>query len=263
MKATAPRVTGTQQPAAKLVAALSAGSASLVVTDPPHRSVDRHGGGHLRRWFRGSLSWTEIANIMRLARRRLRPDGLLMLVVNEAGLPSAQEALRRAGFDRQRLIVWDQRVPGLGTGLRHQVGYVVIGLQPASRGLHGRDLLSVAAVAPGTRNRYPTEKPVGLGRELAAIAGISRADTVIDPFCGSGNLLVGAAERGAQVIAGDTSTRAVRLATARLRAASHRGGPSLDSSQISGTQRPPRSAATKKPLRRPAAGRAKAKGKRR
>lgn len=158
----------------------------------------------------------------------MRRDGLAMVIVNEAGLPHAQAAVRQAGFTRQRVVVWDQRRPGLGTGLRHQVGYVVVGLQPGSRSLHGRDLVSAAAVAPGTKNRYPAEKPVQLGRELAAIAGVRRGDIVVDPFCGSGNLLVGAVERGANVIAGDTSARAVRLATARLTAARPGGSPSLE-----------------------------------
>lgn len=205
--------------AKELLTSLPARSVTLLLTDPPYRTVDRHGGGHLRRWFRGSLTWQQIGGVLSMARRRMRPDGVAMLVVNEAGLPYAQSAVRRAGFVRQRLIVWDQQRPGLGGGLRHQVGYVVIGLQPASRALTGRDLITAASVAPGTQDRYPTEKPVQLGRELAAIAGVRRGDVVVDPFCGSGNLLVGAVERGAIVIAGDTSARAVRLASARLKAA--------------------------------------------
>jgi putative endonuclease len=78
----------------------------------------------------------------------------------------------------------------------------------------------VAAVGPGTANRYPTAKPEGLGRELAAMAGIGPGSLVVDPFCGSGAFLVGAVERGATVVAGDVARRAVRLASARLAQAS-------------------------------------------
>ena len=195
--------------------ALKPHSLSLLLTDPPYRTVDRH-GSHLRRWFRGSLSWTEITAVLRAGRAKLRGDGLAMLVVNEASLPAAQAAVSRAGFARQRLVVWDMRLPGLGNGLRHQVGYIVVGLQATSRTLTGRDLVSVASVPPGRRDRYPTEKPEQLGRALAAIAGIRRGDVVVDPFCGSGNLLVGAVERRASVIAGDTSSKAIRLAKRRL-----------------------------------------------
>lgn len=235
-----PRVVVRAAPALGLLRSPLVSSITLLITDPPYRTVDRHSGEYLRRWFRSSLTWPQIAHTLGMARRRLRPYGLAMVVVSEAGLPHAQAAVRQAGFARHRLVAWDQRTPGLGTGLRHQVGYVVVGLQPGSRALRGRDLVSAAAVAPGTRDRYPTEKPAQLGRELAAIAGIGRGDTVLDPFCGSGNLLVGAVERGARVIGGDTSARAVRMATARLMAATPRGRPSLDPSQIFGTRAPAR-----------------------
>jgi len=36
------------------------------------------------------------------------------------------------------------------------------------------DLISVKAVGPRTADRYATEKPVDLGRELARIAGVHR-----------------------------------------------------------------------------------------
>lgn len=260
----AARVVVKRQAAAQLLRALPARSVSLFLTDPPHQSVDRHGGGHLTKWFRGSLSWSEIARLFGTARRRLRPDGLAMVVVNGDGLPHAQAALRRAGFSHQRVIVWDQQRPGLGMGLRHQVAYVVVGLQNSSRPLSGRDLISAASVSPAVKDRYPTEKPTQLGRELAAIAGIGRGDVVIDPFCGSGNLLVGALERGATAIASDTSAKAVRLARARLSAAgAKRGRPLLDSSQISGTRMLPKRPTAKKAVRRPTAGRPGARGSRR
>ncbi len=85
-----------------------------------------------------------------------------------------------------------------------------------SRILTGADLISVPAVGPNTKRRYPTQKPDELGRLLAKIAGVKRRDTVVDPFCGSGALLVGAAERGATVIGSDTSARAIALARGRL-----------------------------------------------
>jgi hypothetical protein len=124
--------------------------------------------------------------------------------------------VERAGFVGIRTITWDRQYPGLGGGLRHQCEWIIVGRLPGSRTLSGVDLVSVAAVGPGTADRYPTAKPEGLGRELAAMAGIGRGSLVVDPFCGSGALLVGALERGASVVAGDVAQRAVRLARARL-----------------------------------------------
>jgi DNA modification methylase len=199
------------------LAALPTRSISLLITDPPYTTVDRRRtNGHLRAWFAASLTWRQIRETLALARTRMRPDGVAFVMTNSAGLPEAIEALEKAGFSRIRPITWDKVYPGLGGGLRHQTEFVLVGLLPASRSLAGVDLVSVRAVGPGTAGRYPTEKPADLGRALAQIEGIGRGDFVVDPFCGSGALLIGAAERGAKVAGYDVAATAVKRATARL-----------------------------------------------
>ncbi len=118
------------------------------------------------------MSWPEIGRVLATARRKLRPDGVAFVMTNGAGLREALEALEGAGFERVRVITWDRRSPGLGGGLRHQTEHVLVGRLPGSRTLAGSDLVSVAAVGPGTAVRYPTEKPEGLGRALARIANV-------------------------------------------------------------------------------------------
>jgi site-specific DNA-methyltransferase (adenine-specific) len=204
-------------PAQRLLANLAPGSISVLITDPPHTSVERRaGGGYLNRWFRGGLSWPEIGRLLVTARRRLRPDGVAFVMTNGAGLKDALTAMDRAGFVRVQTLTWDRRSPGLGGGLRHQTEFILVGRLPGSRTLRGVDLLAVPAVGPATRGRYPTEKPEGLGRKIAAIAGIGRGDVVLDPFCGSGALLVGARERGAAVTGGDISAAAIARARSKL-----------------------------------------------
>lgn len=211
--------------AERLLASLKDRSIDLFITDPPYLTVNRaSSSGHLRDWFPDGLTWPQIGRIFAIARRKLKADGVLMAMTNNDGLREAIGALERAGFIGVRTITWDRRYPGLGGGLRHQTEFVLVGRLPGSRALAGIDLVSVAAVGPGTAGRYPTAKPDGLGRELAAMAGIGPGSVVVDPFCGSGALLVGAAERGATVIAGDVAKRAVQQAGARLaRAGSTRG----------------------------------------
>lgn len=200
-----------------VLAALPARSISAIFTDPPYATVKRTpGSGYLQRWFPASLSWREISRVLALARSRLRPDGIAFVMTNSDGLREAIEALEQAGFIRVRPIVWDKRAPGLGGGLRHQTEQVLVGYLPGSRTLSGVDIVSVSAVGPGTTGRYPTEKPADLGRALARIAGIGRGDVVLDPFCGSGALLIGARERGARVIGADVAEPAIKRATARL-----------------------------------------------
>lgn len=215
------------------------------------------------------MTWSQIGRVLRLARTRLAKDGVAFVMTNQAGLEDALRAMRAAGFEEPvRAISWDKQTPGLGGGLRHQVEHILVGRIPGSRTLTGSDLVSIAAVGPNTARRYPTQKPDGLGRALAKMARVSRRDTVVDPFCGSGALLVGAAERGATVIGSDISARAITLARERLlvRLPGGRNGvvvrrsrPSLEgrrtggkpasrkSAQTGGNQTPRRSA---KPLRR-------------
>jgi site-specific DNA-methyltransferase (adenine-specific) len=218
------RVRVVQASAEKLLASLPDGSIDLLLTDPPYTSINRSKGGHLRDWFPDGLTWPQIGHVFAIARRKLKTDGVLMAMTNNDGLREAIGALERAGFSGIRTITWDRRYPGLGGGLRHQTEFVLVGRLPGSRTLSGVDLVSVAAVGPGTAGRYPTAKPEGLGRKLAAMAGIGPGSLVVDPFAGSGALLVGALEHGATVVAGDVARRAVRLAGARLaQAGSGRG----------------------------------------
>jgi DNA modification methylase len=204
-------------PADQVLRTLPARSISLMIADPPYSTVDRKGGsGNLRRWFSGSMDWPQIGRILALGRARMRPDGLALVMTNSAGLDGALAAMRAAGFANVRPMVWDRRYPGLGSGLRHQVEYILVGRLAGSRTMSGTDLVSVGAVGPGTADRYPTQKPDELGRVLARMAGVGRGDLVVDPFCGSGALLVGAVERGATVIGSDISARAIALASKRL-----------------------------------------------
>jgi hypothetical protein len=221
--------------AERLLASLADRSVDLLITDPPYVSVNRS-GGHLRDWFAHGLTWPQIGRVFAIARRKLRPDGVLMAMTNNDGLRDAIGAMERAGFVGIRTITWDRKYPGLGSGLRHQCEWIIVGRLPGSRTLSGVDLVSVAAVGPGTADRYPTAKPEGLGRELAAIASIGRGSLVVDPFCGSAALLVGALERGASVVAGDVAQRAVRLARARLSQAA--GKPATRSAPSKPGQRP-------------------------
>jgi site-specific DNA-methyltransferase (adenine-specific) len=242
-----PRVRAVQADAKQLFAALADHSIDVLITDPPYRSVNRRAtGGHLRDWFRGGLSWPQIGRLLAIARRKLKPSGLLFVMSNGDGLASASSALQQAGFVGIRTITWDRRWPGLGDGLRHRTEFILLGRLPGSRAVHGSDLIAVSAVGPGTAERYPTQKPVGLGRAIARIANVGSSDLVVDPFCGSGALLVGSAERGASVVGGDIAGHAVRLATVRLgsvaagsRRAAGGNAPAPPASQRAPTAHPP------------------------
>ena len=63
---------------------------------------------------------------------------------------------------------------------------------------------------------YPTQKPLKLMRRLITMA-CPEGGTLLDPFCGSGSSLVGAAELGRKAIGIDRNPVALRLSQRRLR----------------------------------------------
>lgn len=82
------------------------------------------------------------------------------------------------------------------------------------------DVWEIGVIAPVAKERtgYPTQKPRALLRRI--VVGCSMpGDLVLDPYAGSGTTLVVAAEEGRRAIGIDTSTEAIDVATARLRAA--------------------------------------------
>ena len=245
-----PRVRLTREPAVHALRRLQAGSIDVLITDPPYATVDRHSstGSHLRRWFRGSQSWVEIGRVLRLARSRMAVDGIAFVMTNQAGLEGALQAVRGAGFvEPIRVITWDRRAPGLGSGLRHQVEYIVVGRLPGSRALTGSDLISIASLGPNTANRYPTQKPDDLGRALAKVARVRRTDTVVDPFCGAGGLLVGAAARAIGLAGSRLQTAARTRAPTSLEGRRGRAEPASRKS----ARRPPNGAKQAKPKAKP------------
>jgi hypothetical protein len=108
--------------AEQALAAIPAGSISVLLTDPPYTSVNRRvgSGAHLQHWFAGGLTWVEIGRLLALARRKLRPDGLAFVMVNGEGLHDAWAALQRAGFARVRTIpgIAATRAWGAACGIR-------------------------------------------------------------------------------------------------------------------------------------------------
>ena len=74
-------------------------------------------------------------------------------------------------------------------------------------------VLSAKAVSPAAR-QHPTEKPVDLmGQIVAAI----NAETILDPFMGSGSTLVAAKNHGRKSVGCDVDERWCEVAAERLR----------------------------------------------
>src|ERR1035437_2665137 len=81
--------------AERLLGSLQDRSIDLLITDAPYTSINRSPtSGHLRDWFANGLTWPQIGRVFALARRKLKPDGVLMAMTRSeehtSELPSRQ-----------------------------------------------------------------------------------------------------------------------------------------------------------------------------
>jgi len=87
------------------------------------------------------------------------------------------------------------------------------------KGVPLSDVWEIPFLNPKAKERtgYPTQKPVLLLDRIIRIA-TEPGDLVVDPFCGSGTTLVAAAILGRKFFGIDTSSKAVELASQRIKA---------------------------------------------
>lgn len=85
------------------------------------------------------------------------------------------------------------------------------------RGVPLSDVWDIPYLNPKAKERvgYPTQKPIALLERIIEIS-TDAEDLVLDPFCGSGSMLVAAALSGRRAIGVDVSPEAVQLARKRL-----------------------------------------------
>lgn len=67
---------------------------------------------------------------------------------------------------------------------------------------------------------HPHQKPLALCRFVIGYAGLPRGSTVVDPYCGSGSILLAAAQLGHRAIGIEIDRRYCEVAAARLSATS-------------------------------------------
>jgi site-specific DNA-methyltransferase (adenine-specific) len=90
-------------------------------------------------------------------------------------------------------------------------------LAEAKKGIPLSDVWNIPFLNPKARERvgYPTQKPILLMERILRIAS-NEGDTILDPFCGSGSMLVAAQMLKRYAIGIDISAEAVELSQKRL-----------------------------------------------
>jgi site-specific DNA-methyltransferase (adenine-specific) len=174
-----------------LLSELPAESFDLILTDPPYH-FERSGGTYFRKWFEelGDEEWPAIfAQLYRV----LKPDRCAYVFCDGRARRIFDAAAEEAGFRLRTPLIWDKEWIGLGGAWRAQ--YESICWYEKGEPL-GPSIKNWSNIRRHPRVRgYPTEKPVALLRDLVSQSS-APGWSVLDPFCGSGNVGRAAAQLG-------------------------------------------------------------------
>lgn len=104
------------------------------------------------------------------------------------------DVMESSGFGVRQMIVWDKGTPGMGVGWRSQHELIMAGMR-VSQPFDPKKAQGNVINCKRTGNpNHPTEKPVEL---LATILNVTdMAESVYDPFLGSGTTLIAAEQLG-------------------------------------------------------------------
>lgn len=123
------------------------------------------------------------------------------------------DMMTQFGLTRQKCIVWDKKRQSLGSPYWNQIETILYASDAAIKfPSKESNLMSVPSLA-GCQKTHPYDKPPGIAKKLLSAFPPGR---LLDPFCGSGGLLVGAAELGFEVTGIDIDEESVAVSKNRL-----------------------------------------------
>ena len=199
------------------------GEFDVVMTDPPYGIGgtsglrDPKGSGAAQKMIDG-MCHAVGAGVLRGVRRRNGTQAAF-LITSWRNISFYAAAARGAGLEPQSGIVWLKNGAGLSAYFhrRHEmVLYAATpGFRPAPKATFlGHDFMCIEVDRVNTRTRlHVYDKPPELAERLLKGFAPGR---ILDPFCGTGGLLVGAQRLGWDVVGIDISGEFVEKARARL-----------------------------------------------
>lgn len=174
---------------------LSAMSIDAVMTDPPYFLPAQHYSARSR-WPRSMADLSILEHFYRdvfaECRRVLKPEGSMVVFCDGQSYPVFFSLLYRH-FDRLIDVCWDKDELGMGSGIRRQHEWVLIGWPGGE--MHGWEPSVLRERRVGIERTHPAEKPVPLLRRLVRLLTPERG-LILDPFCGSGATGVAASAEG-------------------------------------------------------------------
>jgi DNA modification methylase len=193
--------------------------AAYAITDPPYNiQIDKNAVGHGRIRYRefafasGELSSAEftafLGDVFRQIRHQTVQGAICAAFIDWKHMPEMLVAGQKNFLELKNLCVWVKPSGGMGSFYRSQ--HELVFVWKCSRGKHvnnfelgqhGRTRTNVWEYTGSSFNTasaqglHPTPKPVGLIAD--AIQDCSRrGDLILDPFCGSGTILLAAERTG-------------------------------------------------------------------
>lgn len=203
---------------------LAEGSVDLIITDPAYESLERHRA--VGTTTRLTKAWFPIFpndrfdELMTAASFALKPGAHLYTLSDDETSYVIAESARAAGLRLWNRLPWDKRrTPddkGMGYHYRNIFEWVLFfqKLPTELRALNDRSQVNFLQY-PKVTNGYPTEKPVGLWKQLVENS-TQPGQVVVDPFCGSGSSGQATLELGRHYVGFDILQDAVTATESRL-----------------------------------------------
>lgn len=227
-----------QGDALRVLAGLPDGSVDLILADPPYSSGGAFRGDRAQntgtKYVRSDSSRRSIEDFtgdvrdqrayfawstlwMSEAYRVLKPGRATVVFTDWRQLPTTTDAVQAGGFVWRGVAVWDKiggrPAAGIASG---QVEYGVWGTKgPLDLG-HWASLPNLirASIPRDARDLHQTPKPVELLAKLCTLAPVD--GVVLDPFTGSGSVLIAARRAGRRGIGVELSDTHAETARTRL-----------------------------------------------
>ena len=192
------------------------GEFDYILTDPPYPT----GGQSSMRASKSIKDAREMIDgmaqsfVMGVLRSvNIKTSGAVWLCCDWRQVSYFSSLFRGMGLPGQSCVIWDKNSGSFGS-FYHQSHEMVLfatdKMKPSK--FMGRDLIQVPRIHHSRKN-HPFDKPPELAMKL--LQGVTPG-RVLDPFCGAGGLLLGAARMGFEVVGIDISKESCEMAERRL-----------------------------------------------
>lgn len=198
--------------------------AALIMTDPPYRltsggnTTGEMGGCFAKGEYDNSgelfpiVEWADLAPLIFAA---ARDDADAIVMANDRNLTDAETALRGAGWQFHRTLVWDKRSVTPNRWFMQGLEFGLYMYRGRARPINDKGAHPLFRVPQVDETPHPTGKPVALIQrwiELTTAPG----DLVLDPFMGSGTTAVAALRAGRRFVGVELLDRWFDTSVARV-----------------------------------------------